>query len=172
MDSSRTIEESVNKQPRIEDSNVTIGLGNQRASPSRQKGPQPSASSVIQKRSLNCYQGAFGNFRIDKRTRDRNVLPCARAFDQKISLEETSIAIAPKLVRRRFELLRKIQFGQISRTLNVYPVMAWASSLFQMCRSGDIHGLQAAFGDGGVTPFVLDEHGFTTLHVCHTDRQT
>lgn len=79
--------------------------------------------------------------------------------------------VTPKILRRRFEIFFKDHFGQISRTLSVYPVMSYTSSFFQMCRDGDILGVQAAVSEGGMTPFLLSEGGLTALHVCRRMRR-
>ncbi len=67
--------------------------------------------------------------------------------------------------------LRYIQsFKQISRTLNVYPVLRYDDVVFGMCEDGDVQGLQELLSEGTMSPFVSDEHGWTLLHVgatCH-----
>ena len=55
--------------------------------------------------------------------------------------------------------------GQISRTLSTYPILANEAPIFDLCRQGDILGLQAALSSGTVSPFVLDKYGWSPLHV-------
>jgi len=94
------------------------------------------------------------------------IVPHSQVAGRTMLFETSFIMVTPKILRRRFEMILGFQSGQISRTLNTYPVMSSGSSYFTMCRRGDILGVKAALGEGGLTPFVLDEHGLTSLHVC------
>lgn len=168
IDTSRTVIESLNRQPRVEQVNAAAGLKHAQGLQSRPKRNEQSECSVVQNKTVGRYQGFFGAARIDTETKSSATLPHSHAMGQNILLKVTSIVVTPRILQRRFEIFVKNHFGQISRTLTVYPVVSWKSSFFQMCRDEDIPGIKAALGEGGMTPFILDEHGFTPLHVRRT----
>lgn len=170
IDTSRTLIESVNKQYQFETATGVIRSGIPQTLHSRPQGPKHSESSLDQKKTVARYHGILGSARIDRKTKGSATLSCSQATGQDILVKETSIMVTPRFLRRRFEIFLKNHLGQISRTLSVYPVVSWQSSFFQMCRDGDIVGIQVALDEGGLTPFVLDEHGFTALHVCRKMR--
>ena len=55
--------------------------------------------------------------------------------------------------------------GQISRTLSTYPILADEAPIFDLCMQGDILGLQDVLSSGTVSPFVLDNNGWSLPHV-------
>ncbi len=166
IDTSRTVIESINRQPRVETSSTATGLKHSQAIKSRLKGHEQSKYSVVQNKTIARYQGMFGAARIDTETTSSVTLPGSQATSQEVLLKLTSIVITPKILQRRLELFVKNCFGQISRTLSVYPVLSRNSPFFKMCGDGDANGIKAALGEGGMNPFVIDEDGFTSLHVC------
>lgn len=68
-------------------------------------------------------------------------------------------------MKRLLEMCVTYSLGKTSRSLNVYPVVPCGSPIMSMCLNGDMHGLQAVFGSGQMSPFVLDDVGNTLLHV-------
>lgn len=71
----------------------------------------------------------------------------------------------PAFLRKTLELRFLHSFGKISRTLSTYPTLEDTAPIFQICKSGDLIGLQVALSSGSVSPFVLDEMGQSLLHV-------
>ena len=80
-------------------------------------------------------------------------------------VECQTISIYSPLLRRWFDMRMMRQGGQILTALSFHPVMMETAPVFQLCKTGNMQGLQAAFSSGTVTPFVLDEWGQTLLHV-------
>ena len=127
--------------------------------------PRPHMPTTSQDTYTEWYRGIFGSVEIRKRTKHSSQLPYLRAFGTQPLAEETAITIVPSFMRRLLELRLATSLGKVSRTWNVYHVMAMDSSIFNMCTNGDIGGLQALFSSSGISPFVLDEEGKTLLHV-------
>ena len=88
-----------------------------------------------------------------------------RRLGAKATTNEKIITIMPIFFRKTLELRFRNSFGQISRTLSTYPILENSAPIFQICITGDLHGLQVALSSGNVSPFVLDQYGLTLLHV-------
>lgn len=111
-----------------------------------------------------CYHGFFG--RVDILSKSISLSPSKnRAPEKRAASEEKTLRITPTFLRKTFELRFLNSFGQIPRTLNTYPILAYGAPIFDLCWQGDIPGLQVALSSGTVSPFVLDQHGRTLLHV-------
>lgn len=165
IDTSRTVTENLNRQAGDETISAPF-TQNRQASHSRPERPEHSKDSKIHKMAIARYQKVFGAARFDLEMNGSTIVPHSQVAGRTMLFETSFIIVTPKILRRRFEMILGFQSGQISRTLNIYPVMSSGSSYFTMCQRGDILGVKAALGEGGLTPFVLDEHGFTLLHVC------
>ena len=111
------------------------------------------------------YRGIFGTITIQKKAKFSNQLPSLTAFENRPLAEETAIKITPSFIGRLLELRLASSLGKVSRNLSVYPIVPGGSPVFEMCRNGDIHGLQVGFSSGTMSPFVLDENGGSLLHV-------
>lgn len=111
------------------------------------------------------YSGVFGRVIAKKRAKHSTDPAHLKVFGSKALEEETSVIVLPSFTRRLLEMRLAYSLGKTSRSLNVYPVVTSNSPVFKMCMHGDMHGLQAVFGRGQMSPFVLDEEGNTLLHV-------
>lgn len=127
--------------------------------------PRPHMPTTSQYSYTDWYCGIFGSVRVQKRTKYSSQLPYLRAFGTQPLAQETAITIVPSFIGRLLELRLATSLGKVSRTLNIYHVMARNSPIFNMCQNGDMHGLQTAFSSGEISPFVLDDQGETMLHV-------
>lgn len=110
------------------------------------------------------YRGFFG--RVDVQCKSISLGNSKyRNSESKAISEEQIIRIQPLLLRKIFELRFMSSFGRISRTLTTYPVLEYGAPIFDICQSGDLQGLQVALSSGTVSPFVVDESGWSLLHV-------
>ena len=71
----------------------------------------------------------------------------------------------PSFLSRCIEIRHSSIFGVVSRTFRTYPLISTDHPAFNMCRSGNITGLQTCFSRGGVSPFSTDIYGRGLLHV-------
>ncbi len=112
------------------------------------------------------YRGVFGTVTLRKKMKYSN----SRTGKSSAVVSESAWTIQPFFISYMLELRYIQSFKQISRTLNVYPVMGHNDVVFRMCRSGDVQGLQELLSEGTVSPFASDQWGWTLLHVgatCH-----
>ena len=127
---------------------------------------QRSLVSVTRQETVNAwYRGMLGSVTIRKKMKYSSQLSSLRAFGSKPLAEETSIIIAPSFVKRLLELRLAYSLGKASRTLSFYPVVTSDSPIIDLCCNGDMLGLQAVFSSGTMSPLVVDEFGWTLLHV-------
>ena len=161
MHASRTKTAGFNSLTGNLDSSVTIQL-----SDSNDAHSNLSTSIVLQNTDKEMYNGILGSVTFRKKTKYSR-----RSRDQMqqtdLVLEEDLIMITSSFFRRSFELRISNSFGWASRSLKMYPVMMEDAPVFRMCQKGDIEGLQVAFSRRDLSPFVLDNHGRTLLHVSH-----
>ena len=80
-----------------------------------------------------------------------------------------ALAFIPSFFSRWIELRLRHDFDRIWPVLTTYPVIERGlfdePPIFLACQLGDIEGLESAFSDQGMTPFVVDEYGDSLLHV-------
>lgn len=114
--------------------------------------------------SLVWYNGILGSVKVQSKSRSLNG-PNSRKPKSKVVTDEQIITVTPILFRKTFELRVLNSFGGISRSLSTYPVLSSKAPIFGICRSGDLQGLQVALSSGDLSPFVLDESGWSLLHV-------
>jgi len=70
-------------------------------------------------------------------------------------------------------LVLRSSHWSISSGIQVDPIAdCWNSPIFDLCRKGNIAGVQMAFSKRKVSPFVRDQYGRTLLHVGKTSLQS
>jgi hypothetical protein len=89
----------------------------------------------------------------------------SRAVGKLPVVKEVIWTIMPSFLSYVLEMRYKQGFGQISRSLNIYPMLDCSEAIFKACWDGDIVGLQVALSSGSMSPFVSDKDGCTFLHV-------
>ena len=114
--------------------------------------------------SLVWYHGLLGSVKVRSKSRSLN-RPNARKPKSKEVTNEKVIAVTPALFRKTFELRFSNSCGGISRSLSSYPILQGRAPIFDICRNGDLQGLQVALSSGGVSPFVLSQGGLSLIHV-------
>lgn len=123
-----------------------------------------SFRNTAKESNLVWYRGFFGTVKIQFRSNSPTPSN-TRRHEIKATNKEKIITITPILLRKTLELRLQNSFGRISRTLSTYPVLEDRAPIFEICREGDLQGLQVALSSGSVSPFVLDEDGWSLLHV-------
>lgn len=146
------------RQPPADHSNAAVDCG-----PPRHKQP---LTLITQETVRMWYDGILGSVRIHKKSKSKSRSSDTRPNQKAFTIEEDLIMIHSSLLRRGFELRFLNSFGRVSRSLNIYPVMMEDEPIFRMCQRGDIEGIRVALDGGSLSPFVLDNHGRTLLHVC------
>jgi len=92
-----------------------------------------------------------------------------RTLKRGILVEERIVSIMPSFLGSMFEFRVKYSCGTISSTLSTHTVVDDMSDVLIMCQTGDVKGLQAAFDNREVSPYVVDQDGSTLLHVRTSD---
>ena len=110
------------------------------------------------------YRGFFGRIDIRSKSTSSSISNVHR-LRNRVIFEEKIVRITPIFLDRILELRFENTFGQISRGLRTYPILEQQASIFDICRRGDLQGLQVALTGGTVSPFVLDEFDTSLLHV-------
>lgn len=110
------------------------------------------------------YRGYFGRVDIHVKSTSLSASKSRRTGNRAVS-EEKTIKITPAFLRKTLELRLLSSFGQVSRTLKIYPILKISTPIFSICKNGDLGGLQAALSSGTISPFVTDEYGWSLLHV-------
>lgn len=68
-------------------------------------------------------------------------------------------------MRYAIEVKFSDSYWRVPTALRVYAVSHWGAPVFELCKNGDLEGLQVMFSSGSVSPFVIDEDGTSLLHV-------
>ena len=123
-----------------------------------------SFRSTTKATNLIWYRGFFGSVSIQSTSTSLSRSDNRKPRSKPIS-EEKIIRIMPTYLHKTLELRCLYSYGQISRTLSMYPILRNGGPVFDACGRGDLRGLQVALSDGTVSPFVLDEDGLSLLHV-------
>ena len=114
--------------------------------------------------SLVWYHGIFGSIKVQSKSRSLN-RPNIRKPESKVVKSEKIITVTPVLFRKTFELRVLDSLGGISRSLSSYPILEGRAPIFDICRNGDLQGLQVALSSGDVSPFALSQGGLSLIHV-------
>ena len=126
-----------------------------------------SSGIAIKETGLVWYNGMLGSVKVQSKSRSLNG-PKSRKPKFKVVTDEQIITVTPTFSRKTFELRVLNSFGGISRSLSTYPVLSSEAPIFDICTRGDLLGLQVALSSRGVSPFVLDQYGWSLLHVSLT----
>lgn len=108
------------------------------------------------------YEG-FGSFKVHTDT--IGVANTHPRFSQKRVITENVVSITSPLLKRAVDLYFGSRFASIPRALRIYHVIDWDAPIFDMCRLGDLEGVQTALTDSDISPLVRDADGATLLHV-------
>ena len=133
--------------------------------------PNPRSTNVMKhsfsstkQEHMVWYRGMFGTMTLQKKSK-RSQPANAVAKGKALLVSETAWTFIPFFVGYALELRYARSLGYISRSLNIYPVLSEDHTVFALCEEGDLSGLQIALIEKRVSPFVIDPHGWTLLHV-------
>ncbi|KAG8533962.1 uncharacterized protein KY384_001705 [Bacidia gigantensis] len=122
-----------------------------------------------EQRSVRIYEGIFGSVEIRNKTKSLKSSPDGWAHTVS---QQKSFYIMCSFFRTALDIRFNSSFGYISRSLRYIPVLPYGSPVFDMCRSGQLERLQAAFTCQQISPFATDQWGNTLLHYAARGCQT
>jgi hypothetical protein len=147
----------------FQETNINIGSTNEQFAPNKTR------NRITRKQSITFrqYTGIFGKLLM------RTMVESAKSLDSTMlstleaySTTATSWAIMPSFLSRCFEYQSMNTYGCIQRALRIYPVIPRNHPIWRMCCCGDLNGVQTLLETRQVSPFSVDEDGWTLLHVC------
>ena len=145
----------------------------QRAS-QRGKDEEPGVSSsqsprqsrtITTERILCWYTGILGNISLRTKSKVVGDTLSVHSVDRGSVCEERIIIFRPSFIKNQYELQSIDRCGKISRALSTDCVVDFKAPVFDMCRSGDIRGLEDAFTNRNVYLNVVNPLGMGLLHV-------
>lgn len=113
------------------------------------------------------YRGVFGLIAIrEKRISTRRL---GSRIDGKPVSTQKILTVTTPFLRRAVELYFGASLVSLPRALRVYQLVDMDAPIWDMCRKGDLDGIQDGFANGSFFPFVVDNLGWTLLHVISPD---
>ncbi len=109
------------------------------------------------------YRGVFGSVTLQERW-IRTSISDSRTVGKPVPAKKVLTMTSPFL-RHTFEFYFGASFASVPRALRVYQIINYRAPILGMCRNGDLEGVQNELANGTVSPFVVDETGWTLLHV-------
>ena len=109
------------------------------------------------------YRGVFGHV-ATRETWIRTSKSDSRTVRKPIPAKKVLMMTSPFL-RRAVELYFGASFASVPRALRVYSIIDYNAPILEMCGNGDLEGVQIELANGTVSPFVLNDYGWTLLHV-------
>lgn len=122
-------------------------------------------SRTVGRRSFR-YGRRYGWFEIISSTKEQFLIsasdqsPKGPGFGRK-----KTISISMWLLRYFYLFQIEMGRGSWKHSFTVYQVVSLEDVIWELCREGDISGLQKLFASGAYSPFVTDEDGWTLIHV-------
>jgi hypothetical protein len=80
-------------------------------------------------------------------------------------VRETIWKARPSFMSYVLEIRFMQSFDQISRSLNVYPVVTFTSTIKDSLKTGDLRSIQVALSNARISPLAIDEDGWSLLDV-------
>ena len=109
------------------------------------------------------YQGFLGS--VVMREKSLSVKTLSSRSVRKSLLTEKVMALKIWLLKSEVEIYFGTSLTSVPRALKVYQLVEFDSFIWDMCRNSDLEGFQAAFTNGRLSPFVIDQSGQTLLYV-------
>ena len=126
----------------------------------------PPQSRVISRERLFLWHtGILGYVSVRTKSKFVDDTHNAHTVDKQFVSQERIIIFRPSFWTVQLELHFANTYGRISRTLSTDCVIGFKAQVFEMCRSGDLQGLQDAYNSGSVSLNVVDPLGMGLLHV-------
>lgn len=80
-------------------------------------------------------------------------------------ITENTVSVNSTFLKRAVLLSFGASLVSIPRMLRVYRIIDKRDIIWQWCRNGDLKMIQDVLADGVLSPFVMNENGWTLLHV-------
>jgi hypothetical protein len=81
---------------------------------------------------------------------------------------ESAWIFVPSFLSRHFDFRYLNTCGHIERSIRTYPMIPDNHTVWNMCRMGDLNGIQKLLSARQISPFSVDSDGDTLLHVRST----
>ncbi len=111
------------------------------------------------------YNGVLGNISYQTKSKDIDDALNVHVVHRQSLSEESIIVFRPSFLKKQYVWHSIDRGGHISKSLSTDCVVSFKAPVFDMCRSGDIRGLQDAFSNGSVSIDVVNQYGMGLLHV-------
>ena len=127
----------------------------------------PTKTRLLKRRDIvvSSFSGPFGRLSIRREVQDSVSKGYKGSFGLSQTQRESTWVFIPSFLSYAFDFRYLNSCGHAERTLRVYPVLSYLHPVWQMCRKGDLKGIQRLLGDKEVSPFSVDDTGNTLLHV-------
>jgi hypothetical protein len=123
-----------------------------------------ASSLVIKHTNTTRYRGIFGH--VTTRQNARHVRASSTSVVDKAPIvRETIWKARPSFMSYVLEIRFMQSFDQISRSLNVYPVVTFTSTIKDSLKTGDLRSIQVALSNARISPLAIDEDGWSLLDV-------
>lgn len=136
---------------------------------SRFEGAVASATSssalhiTSKEQTMLWYRGIFGV--VATREKSINTRRIGSHTNGKTVSSHKVLTMTFPFLRRAVEVYFDTTFASVPRALRMYQMVKEGAPIFDMCENGDLDGIQNKFANGTISPFVVDETGWTLLHV-------
>ena len=120
---------------------------------------------IAKSHSVTWYWGVLGSVSIRTNRKYTKKLRSSCVESEQPVNEEKVLTIRPSFLRHGYDLSFDTGFPSIPRNLRIYEIINCDAPIFALVAAGDLATLQKALQQGIASPFVLDESGYTLLHV-------
>jgi hypothetical protein len=116
--------------------------------------------------AFSSFSGPFGKLRIRRKISDSTFgdeeEPSPMTAYAK---NETTWTFMPSFLSYAFDFRYLNTCGHIERSLRTYPVISNCHPVWDMCRDGDLKGIQKLLSNRQISPFCVNSYGTTLLEV-------
>jgi len=117
-------------------------------------------------RQSSWFQTPLGRVVIRKESSTVTFESAERGLSMKsYTRDESTWIFMPSFFSRCIDFRYLNSCGYIQRSLRTYPVVRNDHPVWDMCRSGDVIGIQKLFSERQLSPFSVDSRGTTLLDV-------
>jgi hypothetical protein len=117
-------------------------------------------------RQFSSFQTLLGRVIIRKESSTATFDSAERGLSMKsYTRDESTWNFMPSFFSRCIDFRYLNSCGYIQRSLRTYPVVRNDHPVWEMCRSGDVIGIQKLFSERQLSPFSVDSWGNSLLHV-------
>ena len=128
---------------------------------------QMDSFQVSRRQSTTCvwYKGLFGTLFVQQKRQHTSFDDARILSDEVPAKTETLWIFLPSFLSRCISFQSINACGSIQRSFRTYPLIAHDHPIWDMCRHGDIMGIQSVFSQRTTSPFCVNKFGKTLLHV-------